>query len=198
MTGQQIYRLGKGSAAAKACVPLEFLHTPPKLSYDGGWIAEFWYYAADNRDHALYEPQFYLALELPGGHPVKMLRLQRKAVCMGVAQELAENAYYQKLNGYLESCTRLLSGETPDPGALEELEGQWMRTHPALLAAWFGETGEEAASPRESAPPKPGAAPAPDDMAAYWKQEMARAIREGNAQALKKAQLEMEKAKNKH
>lgn len=195
MTGQQIYQLGKSSVAAKACIPLEFMHTPPRISFDGGWIAEFWYYTTNNRDQALYEPQYYMALELPSGHPIKMLRIRKKAVCMGSAPELVTQGYYTKLNAYLESCTQLTQESTPDAGEITELQEQWLEVQPAILTAWLEENKEGKQLVEEPAAHKPGTAPVPEDMVSYWKQEMAKAIREGNSQALRKAQQEMEKAK---
>lgn len=193
MIGQEIYQLGKMSLAAKACIPLNFEHTVPRLSWQEGWVAEFWYYSMDNSNMALFEPQFYMALELPGGHPVKMYRLQKNSVCIGEAPELAGEPFYIAQNRYLERCSEVLKEEEPDTGILSELEGLWLEVQPAALQKWLQTyTGKETLldKPADEEEKSRKAVP-PENLAEYWKREMARAIREGDSEAAGNARAEM-------
>ncbi len=197
MTGQQIYQLGKSSPAARACIPLEFSPTAPLLSFCNGWIAEFWYYFANVQSQSLSEPQYYLALELPSGHPTKMLQLRETPAHIGNAPELITQEYYKKINDYLAFCAHQLENPIPSGEVISALHEQWLATLPAALRQWFDESEGAMQPPQPHAPSVPPATPVPEDPVHHWKKEMAKAIQEGDPQAVRKAQQEMKKANKK-
>lgn len=194
MTGTQLMQLGKSSPAARSCIPLNMDVTAPRLRYDNGWVAEFWYYASDYRNQSVGIPQFYLALELPAAHPVRFTRISRTACCLGQAPELARQEFYTAMQAYLERAAQAVKQGLPDQKLLDSLEEEWLRIQPAPLNRWLTENREKT-EPVSQAPTKqPGQAPAPENLVEYWKREMTRAIRAGDSQSAKRAQQEMNKA----
>lgn len=190
MTGEQLYRLSKESPAAQVCIPLELIPTMPRLSYDNGWIAEFWYHREQYSDHSVYAPQRYLALRLPGAQPMELRTLHTELVCIGTAQELLTKDYYDRHNAYLERCAQILSRE--EAVAAEEIEAlqvQWQETLPRTLAEWIN----DCALCRQTKA-KPNETPQPVNSVEYWQQEMADALDAGNMKRVQKAQKEMNRA----
>ena len=198
MTGMEIYLLGKNSSAARACVPMNFEHTAPRISRSDRWIAEFWYYSSNIVDTAIYEPQYYMAFELPGGHPVEMRLIKEKSVCIGGAPELLAAEFYEKQNQYLEKCAELISRDTPSDADIKDLENMWFSTLPkALRKELSSKAGVYAALRKVSEDEeKCEKEYLPDNLMSYWKNEMARAIRKGDSEEAKRAQKEMDKAIN--
>lgn len=190
MTGEQLYLLSKESPVACVCIPLELIPTMPRLSYDNGWIAEFWYYREQYSDKSVYAPQRYLALRLPGALPVELRTLNTELICVGTAQELLTKDYYEKHNTYLERCAQILSRE--EAVTMEEIEAlqtQWQETLPMVLAEWMSGCAQciqTAAKPDETVQPV--------NSVEYWQKEMADALDAGDMKRVQKAQKEMNRA----
>lgn len=133
MTEKNLIQLGKSSPAARACIPMEFEPTAPLISWDNGWIAEFWYYFTDVVNQAIYMPQYYLALDLPGGNPIKMERLTDDFCCLGAASELVDNGYYGRQNEYLKNCVALIKKGMPSQEDVLKLQELWIESLPQIL-----------------------------------------------------------------
>ena len=192
MTGQELYSLGKNSPAGKACIPLNFSHTPPRIFREGTWMAEFWYYAVDYNDESVFEPQFYLLLELPSGNPVQMRRLSDQCRCLGPAPEVVPEDYYQQINRYLDDCAELLKEKNPGNDQLEAMTQQWLAVQPRLLSRWLARQNFTAQAPVQRM--QPASEQPAEDLVAYWKQEMAKAVQSGDPHRIDKAQQQLLKA----
>lgn len=192
MTGQELYQLGKGSPAAQACIPLSFSHTPPRIFYEGTWLAEFWYYAVDYNEESVFEPQFYLLLELPWGNPVQMRRLSGSCRCLGPAPELVREEYYREMNRYLDACAELLAEDTPTEERIKALMQVWLAGQPQVLSKWLSRLEFSTQPPLQKTQPAPEQ-PA-EDLVSYWKHEMANAVKSGDAQKTQEAQQQLLKA----
>lgn len=192
MTGQELFQLGKGSPAAQACIPLNFSHTPPRIFFEGTWLAEFWYYAVDYNEEAIFEPQFYLLLELPGGNPVQMRRLSGHCHCLGPAPEVVSEGYYREMNRYLDACAELLAEDAPTKERVEALMQVWLANQPEVLGNWLSRQPFSTQAPPpiiQSVPELPA-----EDLVSYWKQEMAKAVKNGDTQKIQEAQQQLLKA----
>ena len=192
MTGQELYQLGKESPAGKACIPLNFVHTPPRLFFDGTWRAEFWYYVVNYDDEAVFQPQYYLHLELPSGHPVQMQRLSEQRICLGPAPEVIKDNYYQQVNQYMDACAELLQYKSADKIQIEALLQQWLAVQPQVLGKWLSQqhfTSQEPVQKQEMTPETPA-----EDLVAYWKQEMTKAVKAGDPQRINETQQQFLKA----
>ncbi len=185
MNGEELYQLGKSGSAARVCVPLNFCHTPPRISFEETWQAEFWYYLVDYDEEAVYSPQYYLQLELPSGKPVRFSRLKKSNSCLGPVPELAADTYYQLQNQYLQACAALIEQENPDLGQIELLQRQWLEIQPKMLMRWLaGQKLEPGELPRQEADdPTPAM-----DLVSYWKQEMWKAVKAGDTAKADEAQ----------
>ena len=192
MTGEQLYQMAKSSPAAQACIPLNFEACAPRIRYKTGWIAEFWYYFSNINDGSIFYPQYYLAIDVPSGAPVQMLRLHESNACMGPAPELITTSFYENQLRYLEKCANLMEKGMPTQSDLEELEREWHAVHPKCLADWLCECNYEPIC--SSASPTTENHKTPCNLTEYWRREMAIAIRAGDSSAAQKAKLEMEKA----
>ena len=192
MTGQELYTLGKDSPAGNACIPLNFSHTPPRIFWADAWLAEFWYYAVDYNEVALFEPQYYLLLELPSGHPVRMQRLSTRCRCLGPAPEVISKEYYLRMNQYLEECANLLAEEMPTEDQMQALFQQWMAIQPQALGQWL--SLQDFGNPVEPQRKQADTQPAAEDLISYWKQEMAKAVKAGDTQKIDEAQQQLLKA----
>lgn len=190
MTGEQLYLLSKESPAAQVCIPLELIPTMPRLSYDNGWIAEFWYHREQYSDNSIYAPQRYLALRLPGALPMELRTVNTELVCIGTAQELLTKDYYDRHNAYLDRCAQILSREEAVTAEeIEALQTQWQETLPKALTEWMNDR----ALCRQTAA-KPDGALQPANSVEYWQQEMADALDAGDMKRVQKAQKEMNRA----
>ena len=192
MTGQELYRLGKESPAGKACIPLNFSHTPPRIFFENTWLAEFWYYAVDYDEESVFAPQYYLLLELPSGNPVRMLRLSEQCRCLGPAPEVITEDYYQRMNRYLDNCAELLQEASPDNAQIDALLQQWLAGQPQALEQWLSRQNFTTQVP--SVRKQPASEQSAEDLVAYWKQEMAKAVREGDTQRINETQQQLLKA----
>lgn len=192
MTGQELYQLGKESPAGKACIPLNFSHTPPRIFYEGTWLAEFWYYVVDYNDESIFEPQFYLLLELPSGNPVRMQRLSDQCCCLGPAPEVVTEEYYQRMNRYLDACAGLLREDSLSDGQMEALHQQWLTGQPQVLGRWLSRQNFTAQARPQGK--QPAAEHSAEDLVAYWKQEMAKAVKAGDTQRINETQQQLLKA----
>lgn len=184
MTREELYQLGKESPAAVACIPLNFIPTAPKLLFDNGWRAEFWYYMVQYHDQSVFAPQYRMILRVPSANPTELQELSEATVCIGGAPEIVTAEFYELQNDYLDRCAAALEKDIPAEGELEELEAAWRRALPACLAAWFEEGGTV---PPDTLPP-------PENLREYWERELASAIRSDDTQRILKAQGELQKA----
>lgn len=184
MTGEELYRLGKESPAAVACIPLNFIPTVPKLAFDNGWQLEFWYYMFQYHDQSVFAPQYHMVLRFPSAIPVQMQELSDTSVCIGSAPEIVTVAFCEKQNGYLDRCAAAVEKDMSLPGEPEELETVWRQTLPACLGTWFDKGGKLW---NDMLPP-------PKNLRAYWERELAEAIRCDNTERILNAQQELQKA----
>lgn len=192
MTGRELYQLGKESPAGKACIPLNFSHTPPRIFHEDTWLAEFWYYVVDYHDESIFEPQYYLLLELPSGNPVRMQRLLDECRCLGPGPEVVTEDYYQQMNRYLDACAELLQEESPSDGQVEALLQQWLGGQPQVLEQWLSRQNFTTQAPPQRK--ETISEPSVEDLVAYWKQEMAKAVKAGNTQRINETQQQLLKA----
>lgn len=192
MTGRELYQLGKESPAGKACVPLNFSHTPPRIFYEDTWLAEFWYYVVDYNDESVFEPQYYLLLELPSGNPVRMQRLSDQCRCLGPAPEVVKEDYYQQMNRYLDDCAGILLEDSPDGSRIEALLQQWLACQPRVMAQWLSRQNFTTQGPPQRE--QPVSEQSAEDLVAYWKQEMAKAVKAGDSQLINETQQQLLKA----
>ena len=190
MTGEEIYRLSKESAAARVCIPLELMPTMPLLSYRNGWVAEFWYYREDYREKCVFAPQKYLALRLPGGQPLELHTLQNRLVCLGQAPELFTKDFYHGHTAYLKRCEAIVCRKDHVSGdEILLLQEEWFATLPAPISGWMKahkECGGCTEKPSEIAPPA--------NTVEYWQREMALAMEAGDMKRVQTAQREMNRA----
>ena len=192
MTGQELYSLGKNSPAGKACIPMNYSHTPPRVFWEDTWLAEFWYYAVDYNDESVFEPQFYLLLELPSGNPVRMQRLSNRCCCLGPAPEVVTEDYYLSMNRYLDDCAEILQEAAPDVSRIEALLQQWIGCQPQVMAQWLSRQDFTTQAPIQRTQPAPEQAA--EDLVAYWKQEMTKAVQAGDPQRIHETQQQLLKA----
>lgn len=188
MNGNELYALASESPAGQACIPMNFQHTAPRLIWQDGWIAEFWYYQEDDNG-GIYAPRYYLALRLPGGAPLEMRTLEGEPACLGPAPELVAQSYWDMVNDYLENCACFI--ESPEAETLQVLEERWSAALPGPLRTWMQTyqlrgTGEPEPKPPESA--------APSDLPGYWKARMEDALRGGDKAAYEEAKAQYAKA----
>lgn len=192
MTGKEIHRLGTCSDAARACIPMHLQQTAPRLVWNEGWAAQFWYYEVDGEDLTVREPQFFLELELPSGHPIQMKRLTVHPASLGEGKDILEPSFHLFLEDYLDRCTGLLEG-APDQLCAEKLLSMWAVTHPFPIARWFQEHQKEETGKISSSENAEDLLLRQDPVA-YWKREQARAIRAGDDEAAQRARQEMNRA----
>ena len=192
MTGQELYSLGKNSPAGKACIPLNYIHTPPRIFREDTWMAEFWYYVVDYDDESVFEPQFYLLLELPSGNPVRMQRLSTRCCCLGPAPEVVTEDYYQQMNRYLDDCAGILQEDSPDSSRIEALLQQWFACQPQVMTQWLSRQDFTTQTPAQRT--QPASEQSAEDLVTYWKQEMAKAVKAGDTQRINETQQLLLKA----
>lgn len=192
MTAQELYQLGKESPAGKACIPLNFSHTPPRIFYEDTWLAEFWYYVVDYNDESIFEPQYYLLLELPSGNPVRMQRLSDDCRCLGPGPEVVTEDYYHQMNRYLDDCAGILQEDSPDGSRIEALLQQWFACQPQVMAQWLSRQDFTTQAPAQRTPP--ASEQSAEDLVAYWKQEMTKAVQAGDPQRINETQQQLLKA----
>ena len=184
MTGEELYRLGKESPAAIACIPLNFIPTVPKLLFDNGWRAEFWYYMAQYHDQSLFAPRYRMVLRIPSANSTELWELSEVTECIGGAPEIVTAEFYEVQNDYLDRCAATLEKDVPAEEELEELEAAWRRALPVCLAAWFEEGGTV----------QTGTFPPPENLREYWERELASAIQSDDTQRILDAQGALQKA----
>jgi len=192
MTAQELYQMGKESPAGKACIPLNFCHTPPRIFYEGTWLAEFWYYVVDYNEESVFEPQFYLLLDLPSGNPVRMRRLSDQCRCLGPAPEVVKEDYYQNINRYLDACVGLLQEDSPTGDRIEALLQQWLASQPQVMGQWLSRQDFTTQAPPQRT--QPASEQPSEDLVTYWKQEMANAVKAGDTQRISETQQQLLKA----
>lgn len=190
MTGKQLMRLGIDSAAAKACVPMCLEPTAPLIGWNDGWVAEFWYYFVDTEDRAVYRPQFYLAVEIPGGKPIKMQRIFKYICCLGSATELFENEYYNKQNMYLEKCIEIMEAGEPSEDVISSLRELWLSCLPEKLKDILKDESVNTYYVSSEAEKR---VYRPQKLIDVLKMEMSEAIKKGDTKEIYRIQNEMTK-----
>ena len=146
----------------------------------------------DYDDESVFEPQFYLLLELPSGNPVRMQRLSPRCRCLGPAPEVVTEDYYLHMNRYLEECVTLLSEESPTDDQMEALLQHWLKIQPRVLGQWL--SSQDLANPAAPQMKQSGDQPLAEDLVSYWKQEMAKAVKAGDSPRINEAQQQLLKA----
>ncbi len=190
MTEAFLTELGKSSSAVNACIPLNMNATKPRLQYQECWIAEYWYYASDYQDQSVCAPMYYMAFELPSGHPLCFCRLQKTRVCLGKEPAIITNDFYARENSYMKHCVEAVNSGSVSQADLDSLEEEWLGTLPAPLKDWIGENKSTLryileSETKDSSQPK--------NLTEYWKLRMADAIRMGDSAGAKEAQKELNK-----
>lgn len=193
MNGIQLMQLGKNCAAAQTNIPLNLIPTAPRMIWKDGWIAEYWYFFYSVEDHAIYAPQYYMALRVLGGWPEEMRRLHGNETCLGDSEELFDPKFRAGQMAYLNRCADMITQAKPNQKQLNDLAEEWLRTLSSPLRAWFTkqETPKQTAT-GQNADAEPEAQPR--DLLEYWENEMSDAIRAGDYERAEMAQKEMRKA----
>lgn len=122
ITGKALYELGRSSMAVKTVIPRAWLPTAPRLRYQHGWIAEYWY-CADGKQDACY----YASLRLPSGLPLELKQLDKNAhVSFGGCWT---DAYlppaYLRAEDYLDFCATVIQAGEPTEKLLAQLNEWW-------------------------------------------------------------------------
>lgn len=136
LSGLDLYQLGRVSVTAQTLIPRGFEPAAPRLRYDGGWMAEFWYCAEDARELA-----YLLTLRIPSGQPVEMRTLAyvngretKSAWCSSYLPPL-----YYIAEDYLDRCAAAVNAGEPGREELRALEEEWRAVLPdrlRMLIAW--------------------------------------------------------------
>lgn len=132
MTGKDIYSLGKNSTEARSKVPLNFVHTPPRLTFDENWHAEFWYFLQTVRGKiiSVSAPRLFLKFELPSKRLIQFEHLESNDKdSLSEAPELASKEFYTALNEYLNFCNDIIA-KVPDMQILTKADEMWKKTLP--------------------------------------------------------------------
>ena len=189
MTGKDIYALGKNSPEVRAKVPLNFVHTPPRLTFDGNnWHAEFWYFMQkfDGKTIMISAPRLRLIFDLSTKQLIKFEPVENAANnSLSEAPELTAKEFYTALNNYLNFCNDI-TDKIPDAQILTQAEALWKKTLPksfteSNLSHTKLKTPAQAANISETK----------DSMLEQYQWEMSQAIANGN-------QAEYDRAKQKY
>ena len=197
MTGKEIYALGKNSPEARSKVPLNFVHTPPRLTFDGNWHAEFWYFLQkfDGKTITISAPRLRLTFELPSKQLIKFESLENTDKdSLNEAPELASKEFYIALNDYLNFCDNIIAA-VPDSQILTEADELWKKTLPksfrADLEALPSRLHADAATPLQADDISETAG----SMLDQYQWEMSQAIANGNQTAYNDAKQKYDELK---
>lgn len=130
ITPRALYNLGRTCDAARQVIEAGYEPIAPRLTYDNGWIAHY-YYSAEGTS----EISFHLALQIPSGQPVEKDRydsfIRDTHVCWSKNRT---PAHYYWSEAYLNCCVELIQKGVPSKAELNQLEHKWIRTHPDRLS----------------------------------------------------------------
>lgn len=129
LTGWDLYALGRTGEAAKAVIPACYEPLAPKLTYDDGWIAHY-YYSMEGQ----YQADCLLSLRIPTGavvHNARFAPLTDRTSPLWSKNR--RPAHYHWAADYLAHCAELISKGEPTVEQLRRLEEKWIRTHPDRL-----------------------------------------------------------------
>lgn len=136
LDGKTLYELGRNSRAVREKMPWEWLPTAPRLRYENGWIAEFWYCTEIAR-----QVGYYAAFRLPSGEPVEVQKLDENAhaAFVGFWTDTYLPPQYLKTEDYLECCAAAIRGGEPTAEILEQLTAWWESLMPQQLLELLGD-----------------------------------------------------------
>lgn len=129
LSGWDLYALGRTDKAAAALIPASCEPLAPKLTYDDGWIAHY-YYSREGQDHADY----LLSIRIPSGAVVhKACFMPPEHTDAPLWSKHRAPAHYYWAADYLDACTQLISRGEPTMEQLRQLEKKWIQIHPDRL-----------------------------------------------------------------
>jgi len=100
--------------------------------------------------------------------------------------------HYQQINRYLDDCAGILQEDPPDGARIEELLQQWFACQPQVMRQWLSRQDLTTQAPEQKT--QPASEPSAEDLVAYWKQEMTKAVQAGDAQRINETQQQLLKA----
>lgn len=139
MKGEKIYALGKESEPARSNVPVSFVHTAPRLSFDGKWRAEFWYFVQTPKGKtiSISAPRLRLTIELESQKLISQkLLVTGSRETLGTAPELTSAELCAAKDNYLNLC-EYVTDTKPDKETLIKLDNLWKKTLPNALIMWL-------------------------------------------------------------
>ena len=197
MTGKEIYALGKNSPEARSKVPLNFVHTPPRLTFNGNWHAEFWYFLQkfDGKKITISAPRLRLTFELPSKQMIKFEPLENPDKdSLSEAPELASKEFYIALNNYLNFCDNIIA-EVPDSQILTNADELWKKTLPKSFRDGSEELSSRLHADAETPPQADNTFETSDSMLDQYQWEMSQAIANGNQAAYNDAKQKYDELK---
>ena len=197
MIGKEIYALGKNSPEAKSKVPLNFVHTSPRLTFDGNWHAEFWYFLQkfDGKTITISAPRLRLTFELPSKQLIKFESLEdTDKDSLNEAPELASKEFYIALNDYLNFCDSIIA-EVPNSQILTKADELWKKTLPKSFRADLEELSSCLHVDTDTHPQADNTSETADSMLDQYQWEMSKAIASGNQAAYNNAKQKYDELK---
>lgn len=197
MTGKEIYALGKNSPEARSKVPLNFVHTPPRLTFDGNWHAEFWYFLQkfDGKTITISAPRLRLTFELPSKQLIKFELLENADKdSLSVAPELASKEFYIALNNYLKFCDNIIDN-VPSSQILTKANELWKKTLPKIFRDRFEELSSNLPADTGRPSQAENSSETDDSMLDKYQWEMSQAIASGNQVAYNNAKQKYDELK---
>ena len=133
VSGKELYDLGRYHIAIADRIPRGWLPSAPRLRYENGWIAEYWYCAEDRHDVG-----YYAAFRLPSGEPVEVKKLSKHA--HSTFQSCWTDDYlppeYRMAEDYLNCCAVILRSGAPTKELLDQLGDWWIRLASRRVLEW--------------------------------------------------------------
>ena len=139
LTGKALYDIGRCYISDKHRIPRQWIPTAPRLRYQNGWIAEYWYCAGEHTKIG-----FYAAVSLPAGESleVKMLTGNSFVSGEGYWTDTYLPPEYLMAEDYLDCCAVILRSGEPTKEILEQLEDWWKRLMPRNVLEALKESEE--------------------------------------------------------
>ena len=129
VTAANLYQLGRCGFAAGCLVAEGYEPVAPRLTYDNGWIAHY-YYTNEFSSHI----QYYLAVHLATGLPYSFEKLDSAAYTRPVCWRRDKpTAHFNWAKDYLIRSAALIRMGSHDEETLAELEARWRAILPENL-----------------------------------------------------------------
>lgn len=130
ITPENLYHLGRRGFAAKCLVPDGYEPIAPRLTYENGWIAHY-YYADEYGSHI----QYSLSLHLSTGRPENFEKLDNFAHARSMSwRQDRHTAHYFWTEDYLTHAAALIRKGVPASRELDALEERWHAIIPYRLS----------------------------------------------------------------